>query len=111
MHASLIHRSMLNLVERDNTTISGFIYNANEAPPPLPVIKGGVGVAQGPTNSVASLVAAWIVFFFMVFNIVYFSSAVRNAKMAARDEELRKPLLAARAAEEDNDANGNVAAH
>lgn len=88
------------LTDRKNTTIIGFVYNANQAPPPLPVIKGSSGLINGLENSVASEVAAWVVMLFMLFNIVYWTNAVRNSKLAERQKmldaaQLNAPLMEA----------------
>ena len=79
--------SMLNYNNRDNKTVLGFIYNAAQAPPPQPVIKGAHGVVTGTESPVKSEIAAWVTVFFMLFLIVFWATAYRTAKTDARDKD------------------------
>ena len=49
-------RFMLTLTDHYNSTIAGFIFNATEAPPPKPVIKGAAGHAS--STMVVAVMAA-----------------------------------------------------
>ena len=88
--------TVLTLV--DNSSILGFVYNANEAPPPRPVIKGGAGTVEAQNSNfteVPYIIAAWVVFLFMILNLAYYSSAYRAQLYTARRAEVDKQLAAA----------------
>ena len=89
---------MVVVTQYDNTSILGFVYNAFEAPPPRPVIKGGQGTVENVSmwSATPYLVAAWVVYLFMVLNIVFFSSSFRALKYAERRKEMDKQLVVLR---------------